>query len=67
MRNMRTKITPEQVKPLTLHELEAEHLSDVLEFTGGNKSQAAQLLGIERRTLYRMLARHEAKAMAGEG
>jgi transcriptional regulator of acetoin/glycerol metabolism len=30
----------------------------VLELLGGNKSQAARVLGVDRRTLYRRLARH---------
>lgn len=43
----------------TLDELEQRHIHSMLEFTRGNKSQAAQLLGIERSTLDRKLKRYE--------
>ena len=42
-------------KPLTLEEAERIYVLSVLEFTGGNKSEAARLLGIERKTLARKL------------
>ena len=38
---------------VSLEELEAKHIARVLEATGGNKTLAAQILGIDRRTLYR--------------
>ena len=44
-------------QPLTLLELERKHLLDVLRLTGGNKSRAAAILGIERSTLDRKLKR----------
>lgn len=48
-------------KSLTdLSALEEEHIRKVLEATGGNKSRAAAILGIERKTLYRKLERMEA-------
>ncbi len=37
----------------TLEELELRYIRTVLEKTGGKKEQAAQILGINRRTLYR--------------
>ncbi len=42
----------------TLEELEREHLLRVLAATGGQKSRAAQVLGISRPRLDRLLARH---------
>jgi DNA-binding NtrC family response regulator len=38
---------------LSLAELEDLYIDQVLERTGGNKVQAARILGINRRTLYR--------------
>jgi DNA-binding NtrC family response regulator len=41
----------------SLADTEAEQIRRVLAATGGNKSRAAQILGIERKTLYRKLER----------
>lgn len=41
-------------------ELNARYLHRVLDLTGGNKTQAAEILGIDRRTVDRMLARERA-------
>jgi transcriptional regulator with PAS, ATPase and Fis domain len=43
---------------ITLSELEKLYIQKILEETGGNKKKAAEILGIDRRTLYRMAARH---------
>ncbi|MCZ2078555.1 MAG: sigma-54 dependent transcriptional regulator [Bryobacterales bacterium] len=40
-----------------LDELERRQILRVLEETGGNKTRAAEILGIQRRTLYKKLAR----------
>ncbi|MCB9535343.1 MAG: sigma-54-dependent Fis family transcriptional regulator [Myxococcales bacterium] len=40
---------------MRLADLEATYIDRVLQHTGGNKVEAAQLLGIDRRTLYRRL------------
>jgi DNA-binding NtrC family response regulator len=40
-----------------LEELERRYLLHVLEAVGGNRSRAAEVLGIDRRTLYRMVER----------
>ena len=41
----------------TLDDLERRYLLHVLEATGGNRTRAAEILGIDRRTLYRMAER----------
>jgi two-component system response regulator AtoC len=43
---------------LPLAELEKIYIQKILEETGGNKKKAADILGIDRRTLYRMAARY---------
>jgi transcriptional regulator with GAF, ATPase, and Fis domain len=43
--------------PLTLDEVEREHIVATLRFTGGNKLRAADLLGIGRYSLYRKAKR----------
>ena len=40
----------------SLAELEQSHIENALQVTGGNKAEAARLLGISRVTLYRKLA-----------
>ncbi len=42
---------------VTLAELSQRYLNRVLTLLSGNKTRAAQVLGVDRRTLYRMLAR----------
>ncbi len=42
---------------IPLSELEKMYIQKVLEETGGNKKKAADILGIDRRTLYRMATR----------
>jgi len=41
----------------SLADTEADQIRRVLAATGGNKSRAAKILGIERKTLYRKLER----------
>ena len=43
----------------TLAEVEAEYIRNVLESVGGNKSRAAEILGIDRKTLRGKLKFHE--------
>lgn len=52
---MRTAVRPQRVEVATLAEVEREHVIEVLRSTGGDKTEAARLLGIDRRTLYRRL------------
>lgn len=44
-----------------LARLEREHIFSVLETTGGNQTRASEILGIDRRTLYRKLKRYRAE------
>jgi len=43
----------------SLDELERRYIMHVLDATGGNKKRTAEILGINRKTLYRMAARFE--------
>jgi len=49
-----------------LGELERRYVARVLAFTGGNMSKAAKILGIDRKTLYRMRASLAQYAADGE-
>ena len=42
--------------PTDLHALEKQHILSILDSVGGDKTRAAQLLGISRRTLERRVA-----------
>jgi len=44
----------------TLQELQSQHLQHVLEFVEGDKTRAAEILGISRSTLYNLLSRNKA-------
>jgi two-component system response regulator HydG len=56
---------PSELAPL--EEIERRYVLRVLEAVGGNKSVAARVLGIERKTLYRKLERFAAAKKAHEG
>jgi len=45
-----------------LDELERRYLLYILEVAGGNRTRAAEILGIDRRTLYRMIERYSIDA-----
>lgn len=49
----------QQREPLSLAELEAQYVAETLQATGGNKTEAARILGISRKNLYERLARLE--------
>lgn len=42
-------------KTLTMREVEREYILEILHRTGGNKKRTAELLGLDRKTLYRKL------------
>lgn len=44
------------MQPQTLEEIKTAHIRLVIGFTGGNLSEAAKILDIDRRTLYRNVA-----------
>jgi len=48
----------------TLDVLRLRYIAQVLERNGGNKTRAAVMLGIDRRTLNRILSRERAKQAA---
>ena len=53
---------PEEPDPIgSLFDAEMRHVLRAVDFLGGDKTRAAILLGIDRRTLYRRLERYEAK------
>ena len=49
---------------LTLDQLEREYIERVLDVEGGNKTRAAQRLGLDRKTLYRKLEEYAASPRA---
>jgi two-component system response regulator HydG len=49
---------------LSIDEIEQRYMMRVLKQVNGNKARAAQLLGLDRRTLYRKLERYEANNRA---
>jgi len=51
------ELDPREHPVESLADAEAEQIRKVLAATGGNKSKAAKILGIERKTLYRKLER----------
>jgi transcriptional regulator with PAS, ATPase and Fis domain len=53
-----TGATEPESSLLTLDELEKQHIQRALRASQGNKKRAAQILGINRRSLYRMAKRH---------
>jgi transcriptional regulator of acetoin/glycerol metabolism len=46
-------------EPLSLDEIERRHIAEVMRHTGGNVSQAARLLGIDRVTLYHKMRKYQ--------
>ena len=45
---------------LPLEEIERRYILWAVEVLGGNRTQASERLGVDRKTLYRKLARYEA-------
>ena len=51
---------------VTLDEVERRYILRVLSIVGGNKVRASEMLGLDRRTLYRRLERYEGKPVTDE-
>jgi two-component system response regulator AtoC len=65
----RSKLVVAAVSPtelVTLHEMERRYVHKVLTSVGGNKTVAARLLGIDRRSVYRRLAPIAESEAAGD-
>ena len=48
-----------RAKPLSLAQLEAAYIADILTASGGNKTESARILGISRKNLYEKIARYK--------
>jgi DNA-binding NtrC family response regulator len=59
------KARREREVPLTLAQLEAAYIAQMLETTKGNKTECARLLGISRKNLYEKIARYELGVNSG--
>jgi DNA-binding NtrC family response regulator len=46
-------------QPMSLAQLEAAYIQEMLAATGGNKAECARILGISRKNLYEKIARYE--------
>ncbi len=59
--SMRAAVTAQRrrVRPQSLAEVEAEYVAETLLATKGNKSKAAQILGISRKNLYEKIAKYK--------
>ncbi|HEU4382898.1 MAG TPA: sigma-54 dependent transcriptional regulator [Anaeromyxobacteraceae bacterium] len=57
---------PEAVAPVSLEEVEKRHIAEVLQHTGGNVSQAARILGIDRVTLYNKMRKFQLRREEGD-
>jgi len=53
----RMAVSPD--KPKTLEDVEKEHILVILAETGGNQTQAAQMLNINRKTLYKKINKYK--------
>jgi DNA-binding NtrC family response regulator len=56
VRGQAVNVSGEDESLLSLEELQKRHAQRVLERVGGNKSQAAEILGVSRATIYHLLA-----------
>ena len=59
------RIQRRRIQPQSLAEVEAEYVGEILAASGGNKTEAARILGISRKNLYEKLARQNRKDEVG--
>ncbi|MFN0119239.1 MAG: sigma-54-dependent transcriptional regulator [Blastocatellia bacterium] len=52
---------------ITLREMERAYILETMRKTGGNKSRAAEILGLDRKTLYRKLDEYAAEGISNNG
>ncbi|MCA8951742.1 MAG: hypothetical protein KDE27_19695 [Planctomycetes bacterium] len=65
LRRLVGETEPDEVLQLPLAEVEKRHIHRVLASTGGNKTRAARILGIDTKTLYNKLKSYQsAEAVA---
>jgi DNA-binding NtrC family response regulator len=62
LRSQTGDILEQDESMISLEELQKRHMMRVLERVGGNKAQAAEILGISRATIYQFLAQTKAGA-----
>ena len=66
-RQLDVTLTGAVQRNITLAQLEREYIESVLEAENGNKTRAAQRLGLDRKTLYRKLDEYERDGKAAPG
>lgn len=58
-RHLINRIAVSPGKPKTLEDMEKEHILAILAETGGNQTQASQILNINRKTLYKKINKYK--------
>ncbi len=53
-----TSLVTNETRPLKLEDLERQHILNILQKTGGNKTEAARLLGISKKSLYHKMHKY---------